>query len=87
MFFNLWHSLNIHSISRTFEVSKLDTSNSSSSLHLWNIEFILITLLVSNLFIPINLLSLKHSLNINSILRTFEVSKLDTSNSSNTLHF
>ena len=61
----------------TFEASKLDKFKYFNSEQNENIEFILVTLLVSKLFNPIISFNFLHSKNICSILVTFEVSKLD----------
>ena len=85
--FNLRHPLNINAISVTLDVLKFDNSKYSNSLQFWNIAFILVTLIVLNLLIPFISFNLWLWLNINDILVTLEVLKLDKSKYSNSLQF
>ena len=76
----------MHLIFVTHDVSKLDKSINSNSLQHWNIPSILVTLLVTNLFIPFISFNTVHLLKMHLILVTLEVSKLDKSINSNFLH-
>ena len=67
--------MNKHSIFVTFEVSNLDKSKYSISLHSLNIIDISVTLLVLILFNPLISFNWQHPLNILDILLTFELLK------------
>ena len=73
-----WQLQNIQSICSTKNVLKFDKSNEVNAWQDLNIDCILVTEEVSIPFILISFKS-KHSLNINDISSTFEVSKLDKS--------
>ena len=78
--FNFLHLLNKKLILVTFEVLKLDKSKYSNSEHNWNIAIISFTLFVLKISIPSIFFNFSHLLNINDILFTFDVSKLDKFN-------
>ena len=84
--FSLMHPLNMNLISIAEEVSNFDKSKFINSLQSKKIPIIFIALLVIKLLIPIIFCNLIHPLNINPISVTLEVSNLDKSKVSNSLH-